>query len=140
MWDDILKALRLFPDAVLTWVDEHGYPVSVRIQPNPDDTAQLLRVVAPAGMALRSGPASMLAHSHDAQLWSMKAFLVRGLLEQDDNGWFLRPVVFIPGAGISGAINEVKSFFGMRASAKRYLERRGLSRPFVPWDKIKSTY
>ena len=43
MWDKLCKALELFPTVVLSWVDDAGYPVSVRISPEPVDGAQVLR-------------------------------------------------------------------------------------------------
>ena len=140
MWDKLLNALRQFPDAVLTWVDEDGYPVSGRIRPEPDAAAQVLRFTPPAGLDLKAGPASLLAHSHNEETWKLKSFVARGRLEQDGTGWVFRPRSFIPGAGVGSLADQLRPMWATRAAAKRYLARRGLRRPTVPWDKIKSSY
>jgi hypothetical protein len=140
MWDDIRRALGSFNDGVLTWVDVDGYPVSVRTRPEPDDASRALRVTAPPGMEPKAGPASLLCHSHNEETWNLKAFLVRGRLEPDGDGWVLRPVAFVPGSGIGGPLDPVRTIVRARGAASRYLARRGLSRPAVPWDKIKSSY
>ena len=140
MWSELRKALALFPTVVLNWVDENGYPASARIAPRPDARAELLRFDPPAGLVPREGPASILGHSHNEQTWNLKAFLARGRLDRDASGWVFRPSAFIPGQGIGSPLDEVKGTLGLRRTAKRYLERRGLSRPAIPWDKINSSH
>ncbi len=140
MWDDIRRALRKFDDGVLTWVGDDGYPVSVRTRPEPDDASQTLRVTAPPGLEIQPGPASVLCHSHNDETWNLKSCLVRGMLEPDGGGWVLRPVAFVPGSGIGGPLDPVRTIFRARGAANRYLARHGLSRPTIPWDRIKSCY
>lgn len=98
MWNKLRRVLELFPTVVLSWVDDDGYPVSVRIAPEPIDGAEVLRFIPPSGPELRAGPASVLGHSHNEEIWNLKTFLARGRLEQDETGWFFRPLAFIPGA------------------------------------------
>lgn len=139
MWNELRKALALFPTVVLNWVDEDGYPTSARITPRPDDSAETLRFDPPAGLAPREGPASILGHSHNARTWNLKAFLARGRLERDASGWVFRPSAFIPGQGVGSPLDQLKGTLRMRPTARRYLERHGLSRPTIPWDKIKGS-
>jgi hypothetical protein len=140
MWGKLLKALRQFPDVVLMWSDEEGYPVGGRIRPEPDRTTQLLRVTPPRSLKLQSGPASMLAHSHNEETWQLKSFVARGRLEQDEAGWVFQPLTFVPGAGVGSLTDQLRPLLTTRATAKRYLARRGLSRPPVAWDRIKDSY
>jgi hypothetical protein len=140
MWDKLVKALGLFPDAVLTWVDADGYPLSIRVQPEPDAATQTLRFAIPAGLDLQSGPASLLAHSHNEKLWALKSFLARGRLEEEGDSWAFRPLVFIPGPGVGSPREQIGPLFKTRSTARRYLARRGLPRPAIPWDKVKTTY
>ena len=86
MWPELLRRLPRFPSAVLTGLDASGRPVSVRCQPTPDQQAQVLRVAIPDGLELAPGPAGLLCHHHDEQLWRLNSFLVRGGLERDDQG------------------------------------------------------
>jgi hypothetical protein len=140
MWNKLRRALALFPTVVLSWVDTDGYPVSVRISPEPLDGAGVLRFTPPADLEPRAGPASVLGHSHNEQTWNLKAFLARGLLEQDGAGWAFRPLTFIPGSGVGSPLDQLKPLLRLRPTAKRYLKRRHLSRPEIPWDTIKRSY
>lgn len=140
MWPKLRRTLALFPTVVLSWVDAEGYPLSVRIAPQPIDGAAVLRVSPPAGLELRAGPASVLGHAHDEQTWHLKSFLSRGRLEQDEAGWVFRPLTFIPGAGVGSPLDQLKPLLRLRPTAQRYLRRRGLARPGIPWGKLKRSY
>ena len=83
MWDEIVGQLADFPTAVVTGVDDTGYPFSLRCKPEPDHSTQTLRLHLPEGTRIRVGPASLLCHRHDEQLWNLKSFLVRGEVEVD---------------------------------------------------------
>jgi len=139
MWDDITKHLKDFESAVVTGVDAEGYPFSVRCWPYPDAAgAEVLRVQLPAGTPIQPGPASLLCHEHDENLWNLKSFLVRGVLSRDEKGWLFEPLRFIPGAGIGGLPAMARFFIGSRRNARRYLKKRGLARPSIPWDEINA--
>jgi len=101
MWAEITKHLYRFESAVLSGLDEAGYPFSVRCRPYPDASgAEVLTVWLPPDTPLRPGPASLLCHSHDENLWNLESFLVRGVLVRDAGGWSFHPGQFIPGVGI----------------------------------------
>ena len=134
MWDEIVEHLPDFGSAVLTGLDPEGYPYSVRCRPDPD--ARVLRVRLPGYVPIRPGPASLLCHRHDENLWNLESFLVRGTLVHEGAGWTFRPEKFVPGAGIGGPMGIMRLVIGSRKSAKRYLEKRGLSRPRIPWKEI----
>lgn len=140
MWDDILQHLADFSTAVLTAIDDTGYPFSVRCTPEADDATQTLRFHLPEGTRIRVGPASLLCHRHDEQLWNLKSFMVRGSLERDARGWMLRPRRFVPGAGIGGLPGLLRFVRDGRRRTRRYLEKRGLARPNVPWDRIHAVW
>lgn len=139
MWDEVTKGLAQFPDAVLTGVDADEYPLSIRCQPQVDTPNQVLRVPMASGIDLQSGPASLLCHSHDENLWKLKAFLIRGQIEPVDGSWVFHPQKFIPGGGMGGPLGDLRAIVEARRTAKRYLTKRGLARPAIPWDKIKAT-
>jgi hypothetical protein len=105
MWDEIAKHLPSFESAVLTGLGGEGYPYSVLCRPYTDPVRQVLRMRLPAGIALQPGPASLLCHMHDENMWNLKSFLVRGDLSRDARGWSLRPQRFVPGpeSGVRGA-------------------------------------
>ena len=56
MWVEQVRALGDFPDAVPNWLDEPPRP----------------------------GFASVLCHSHDARLWQLRSFLIKGRLDGVD--------------------------------------------------------
>lgn len=140
MWDDIVKHLPDFPSAVLSGVDAAGYPFSLRCNPEPDAAGQVLHVQVPEYVDVQPGPASLLCHKHDEQLWNLKSFVVRGSLEQDTQGWILRPRQFIPGAAIGGLWGFVQFVRAGRRTAGRYLDKRGLAWPSIAWDEVHALW
>ncbi|MDQ4075219.1 MAG: hypothetical protein M3220_03115 [Chloroflexota bacterium] len=138
MWYEIEKHLPHFETAVLTGVDALGYPVSIRCHPRADARARKVHVRVPKGVEIQPGPAGLLCHRHDERLWKLKSFIVRGVLERDSKGWFLRPQQFVPGMGIGGPMSWVRFVRNGRQTAKHYLEARGLPRPQIPWQEVNA--
>lgn len=137
MWDKIVAALNQFPSAVLTGLDADGYPFSQRCKPQPDHARQVLSI-APFGEArLQPGPASLLCHSHNEEIWNLKSAQVLGRIEQSEQGWVFIPERFLSGMAPS-PLDQVQSLRNNQAEAKKYLEKRGLSRPRVPWEEIRA--
>lgn len=137
MWREIRRYLRKYPSAVLTGLDSNGYPFSIRCQPVPDELLQALRIAVPNGIDLRPGPASVLCHSHNLFLWKLRSFLVRGSLERIHGSWVFRPAQFVPGIGVGGLAGMIRFATKKRRAANRYLQRRGLERPKVPWRELR---
>jgi hypothetical protein len=137
MWDELERYLPAFPSAVLTTLDAEGRPYSVRCRPGIKRSERLLRLdLAAESALLRPGPASLLCHDHDEELWNLKSFLVRGKFERAEGEWTFVPERFVPGAGIGGALSMVRAIVDMRRSAAAYLKKRGLARPHIPWGEI----
>ena len=137
--DEIIGLMADYDSAVITGVDGNGYPVSVRCIPRPDHEAQVLRFDIPDNLGFQRGPASILYHIHDEWLFNMTSFGIRGTLERDEVGWLLRPVRTVPGAGLSpmDLLNLVRNG---RRNTKKYLNKRGLPRPKIPWKTIQDAY
>jgi hypothetical protein len=138
MWAEITRQLAAFESAVLTGRDPDGYPVSVRCRPQPDEHARVLRVRLPSGVPLQPGPAGLLCHRHDEQLWSQRSFLVRGALETDAQGRLFRPRQLVPGLGAGGLPAFVRFVIDARRRTNDYLARRGLARPPIPWSQLNA--
>ena len=132
MWPEIVKRLPGFASAVLTGLDRDGDPVSVRCQPILDQQAQVLWVQVPDGLGMVAGPAGLLCHHHDEQLWGLKSFLLRGTLEPTDHGWVFRPRQLVLGMDTT-PLSNLRLLRNCRRTAKRYLAARGLRRPTIPW-------
>ena len=137
MWLDAWKHLPDFGSAVLTGRDEEGgYPYSTRCRPVLDGPTGTLRIELHPGAPIRPGPAGLLCHRHDENLGDLRSFLVRGTLDREGGGWTFHPDRFVRGAGTGGALGSLRFFFSSRRNARRYLRRRGLPRPRVPWNDI----
>jgi hypothetical protein len=133
MWRELAKRLKGFPNAVLTGLDASGDPVSFRCRPILDHQAQVLRVEVPEGLALVPGPAGLLCHQHDDQLWRLRSFLVRGTLIRAGHGWVFEPKKLVAGMDPT-PVGSVRMLRSGRRTTKRYLATRGLSRPRIPWE------
>jgi hypothetical protein len=138
MWDKVVKHLAKYPSAVLTGMDGEGYPFSLRCKPEPDAAKQALKITLPDYAQLKPGPASILCHYHDDQLWQQTNFVLRGSLDQADGQWMFRPTQFIEGAG--AGMSLLRQVREGRGSAKKYLAKRGLARPKIDWAKLKAIY
>lgn len=138
MWDEILKYLPKFESAVLTGVDAEGYPFSVRCRPRANEEARVLRAQLPEDVSIRPGRASLLCHEHDENLWNLRSFLVRGDLRRDGLEWSFYPNTFVPGVAVGGLRGMVQFVVGSRRTTNRYLRKRGMSRPVVPWKEINA--
>lgn len=136
MWAEIVKKAATFESGVLSGIDAEGYPCSVRCTPAPDHGAQVLRCAVGAEIELRPGPASLLCHSHNEQLWDLRSLNVRGTLERDAQGWFLRPTAIIPEVGGTSPIAMIKAVVQLRRTATNYLKKRNLPTPAIPWKEL----
>jgi hypothetical protein len=138
VWDDLVAGLRKYPTAVLTVTDAAGYPFSIRCVPEPDPDRQVLKVTLPGYVDAQAGPAGLLCHFHDDLLWSQTNFVAYGALERDNSGWVFRATRLIEGAGAGmGFLRQVRTG---RRSAQRYLDKRGLSWPQIPWSRLHTIY
>ena len=140
MWADLVKRLKSFPSAVLTGLDAEGYPFSFRCIPQPDPSKEVLLVQIPPQAAIQPGPAGLLCHSHDEQLWNLKGFGVHGTLAQRDDKWVFTPRRLMVGTGGGGLLGYMRQIRNARRTAQQYLERRGLPRPKVDWDGMKALW
>ncbi|MGX1807978.1 hypothetical protein ACWIGI_19850 [Nocardia sp. NPDC055321] len=128
---DIHHALYRFPDGVvLTAESAIGYPVSMRCHPGPRGDSWVL--ARPRWFDGVDGPATMLAHSHDADGWNLRSVRIRGTIRSEGIDIVFTPTGFEENTG-----SPAQALRTSRA-AKDYLRRRGLARPKVPWARIKA--
>lgn len=138
MWPKLLSRLKRYPTFVLTGLDPEGYPYSVRCTPEPDSATESLRLTLPDYVKLQSGPACLLGHYHDDQLWNQTNVMIRGKLERAGDVWLFRLIQAVEGAG--AGMSLLRQIREGRSAAQRYLQKRGLTRPKIPWDKLKAIY
>ncbi|MET0187605.1 MAG: pyridoxamine 5'-phosphate oxidase family protein [Pseudonocardia sediminis] len=136
-WTDLVRNLARFPDAVLNAYDGDGRPVGLRASPRVDHAARVLHWPGPAGVDVAAGPASVLWHSHDEKMWSLRSFAARGAVAPGEDGLVFTPGGVLPGLGLSGPLGDGKVFLDARRRAGRHLARRGLPRPRIPWDRLR---
>jgi len=122
------RRLRRYPSVVLTTLDPDGFPRSARVRLS----ASTGRFLLPDSLEVEEGRASLLAHRHDEHTWGLSSVAVVGDVRRRDGrlGFDVRRV--IPGAS-QNPVTLVAMMREARATAGRYLDRRGLQRPTVPW-------
>ncbi|WP_433384279.1 pyridoxamine 5'-phosphate oxidase family protein [Actinoplanes sp. CA-142083] len=130
--------LPAYASVVLSARDEAGGPTLTRTTVVAEGDAW--RVAVPEDVEVAAGPASLLVHRHDDQLWSLHNANVVGTLMADDKGWLLRPARLIEPGGRHRAslADPIRTVRDCRATTKRYLERRNLARPKIPWAAYRS--
>jgi len=121
----------------LSWVGEDGYPASCRVTLG-EDAAGAIVLEEPPSLSFRAGTASLMAHYHSERLWGIRAVLFRGTLAPDEGGrWLFTPVKQVGKANI-GMREGMKLMGNAKKTAARYLTKRDLERPAIPWAAIKA--
>ncbi|MBK9053611.1 MAG: hypothetical protein IPL78_22730 [Chloroflexi bacterium] len=137
MWNEIVRIIAQYDSAVLTVVDAGGFPFSGRCVPQPDEARQVIRVTLPPDAFVQPGPASLMSHAHDDQMWNLRGYNVVGELEREGEGWVLRPRRLLPGLDTGNMLAQIKMLFKSRRAAQQYLDKRNLPRPKIDWAGIK---
>jgi len=127
-------ALTGYATTVLAARDSAGAPVLLRTTVTGAEGGYL---VAPADAPIVPGPASLLVHRHDEKLAALHNAVVRGSLARTGAGWLLTPERLIEPAG-RGPGDALRTLRNCRASTRRYLDRRGLDRPGIPWQAYRA--
>jgi hypothetical protein len=138
--DAFTVAARQLPgyrSAVLATVDQHGAPRLLRVRPEVDVDSGTFLLDVPTDAEPRSGPASMLCHSHDAKLWSLRSFVVVGHLEERDGRWALICHRYVPGMS-RNPVRAVALVRRCRRTSRDYLQRRQLSTLSVMWNEYNA--
>jgi hypothetical protein len=137
-YDHAIGRLPAFRSAVLAACDPEGRPTLLRVRPVARPAGRAFAIAVPAGVGLRAGRASLLCHSHDDKLDKLRSFVVAGILTREgDDQWLLTPDRYIPGAPSGGPVTLYRAIRDLRAAAARYLDRRGLARPAIPWTEYQ---
>lgn len=132
------EILAQYPSVVLIAVDAEGAPLLVRTSVTAE--ADGYRVEVPENAPIAEGPAGLLVHRHDDKLWNLHNANVRGALVADQKGWLLRPTrVVEPGQKHRASVlDPIRIGRECQATTRRYLERRNLARPSIPWDAYRA--
>ncbi|WP_116451336.1 pyridoxamine 5'-phosphate oxidase family protein [Blastococcus litoris] len=131
-----LAQLAGYPSAVLATRTDDGMPSLRRVHVTGPGAAGRLRLDVPPDEQLREGPASLLAHGHDEQLWSLRSVVVTGELIPADV-WTFRPERIV-GAGDASPVGMLRELGRLRRTAKGYLEKRSLPRPSIAWSSVRA--
>ena len=133
--DDVLvrtvRGFRGFSSAVLVATDDAGRPWLTRVRPQPDAASRTLQIVVSEEERIRPGRASLLCHSHDERLWSLRSAAVVGALDGAGTDWTFTPERVLGSGG--GPLGVVRQLRDLRRSSSGYLSRRGLTPPPIPW-------
>jgi hypothetical protein len=138
VWDEILDALELHDSALLSGCDANGFPFNVRCVPTAETRTRRIALDIPDQAGIVPGKASLLMHSHDEELWNLAQFLVRGTLVRTAEGCYFVPASTSGSPRPSSMIEGMKNLWAMRKRANSYMRRRGIDRPKVPWDEVRT--
>lgn len=131
----LARATERFPVPRLTVLQPSGYPASVLCPAEVLAGEGVLRLRVPSWLSPRPGPASLMSHRHDEELWHLAGYLSRGTLRPDGGGWLFQPASFASFGG-SGPAGQLALIRDTRRAARAYLQRRGTPPPPIPWDKL----
>jgi hypothetical protein len=129
----VVGELRNYDSAVLAAFDASGNPTLARTTPAAVDGT--LRLEGLDATSLREGRASLLAHTHDEHLGSLRSFVTSGSLSRSAEGWRFSPERFIAGQS-GGVLASIRFLRNLHRTAASYLEHRNLPRPEVPWSEL----
>lgn len=138
MWDKLLQQASRFTNGVLNARDSTGYPVSVRTPITADHEQHVFHLRVPDEAEVMPGPASLLFHDHDQNIWNQHVVLVRGEVLETAQGWAFRPLRLAPGLGMEGPLSMFQMIRNARKTTNAYLAKRGLARPQIPWQRLRA--
>lgn len=131
MWAEAAKWIAKYQEGVITALDAGGYPVSIRqTQLRYDAQSGTMPVVLPEALGAVAGPANLLCHFHDDELWSLRAIQVSGRLEPHAGGLRFATTKFEPPS-------PLRQLLGMSRAMNAYLARRSLPVPSVDFATVK---
>jgi hypothetical protein len=138
VWSEAASELAKFPEAVLTALDPAGYPVSVRQwAPRYDPATGEFTISWPSNLPVAEGPAMVLCHCHDENLWNIQQLQIKGRLERRADRWVFASTDFRrPPRSQLGVFWRLAR--DMRRAGRRYLDRRGLQMPTVNWKALQA--
>ena len=126
MWHLVAKSLSRFPDVIVTAMSIRGYPVSVmQRSPRYDATTGEMPVLITESVDVVPGPANVLAHYHDENLWNLQTMRIKGRLEKCHGDWIFVSTAFTPPPW-EGNKSRWRMATTMRRTSRRYLATRGL--------------
>lgn len=131
-----LAQLAGYPSAVLATRTDDGTPSLRRVHVTGLGAAGRVRLDVPPDEQLREGPASLLAHAHDEELWSLRSVVVTGELISADV-WTFRPERIV-GGGDASPVVMLRELGRLRRTAEGYLEKRSLPRPPIAWSSVRA--
>jgi general stress protein 26 len=133
-----VRRLTGYSDGVLATVTGDALPVLRRVRPSADPATGGLRLAGadPAEIAGATS-ANLLMHRHDDQLGGLRQLGLVGTLEVQDERAQLRPTRVLGGADASTPLSMVRTVRRLRRTTQRYLDRRGLDRPVIPWAEYR---
>jgi hypothetical protein len=134
--DLVGELAKLGTQPMITWVDEAGYPASARIALG-DVSDDGVTVAMPAGVRFVAGRANVMGHFHNERMWDLESVLFRGRLEGEGGVWRFVPERQVGKVG-RGPRDMIRVISEARRTAQRYLDKRGLPRPAVPWRQIQA--
>jgi hypothetical protein len=130
-WDDRMEELgRRHRTAVLSVVGPDGFPLSSRVEIEPDRPAARVRLGAlPEWMPATPTRVCLTAHEHDPDFRWQANFQVRGDLIREEGGWALVPHKFVGGFEIAKSQlqtyrDNFRKMLRYRRNAKQELARR----------------
>jgi hypothetical protein len=130
-WDDRMDELgRRHRTAVLSVVGPDGFPLSSRVEIEPDRPAARVRLGAlPEWMPATPTRVCLTAHEHDPDFRWQANFQVRGDLVREQGGWALVPHKFVGGFEIAKSQlqtyrDNFRKMLRYRRNAKQELARR----------------
>jgi hypothetical protein len=132
----VADRLPAFTSAVLCGFDDRGVPCMIRTRPAADPASRTLRVTLPPEFSIAPGQGGILCHSHDEKLGKLRSFAATGAISTAGGTCVLTPERYIAGAVPLGPTGMIRAITDMRRASRRYLERRGLTRPRVAWDDL----
>jgi hypothetical protein len=138
VWSEAANELAKFPEAVLTALGPAGYPVSVRQRaPRYDPSTGEFTVSWPSNLPVAEGPAVVLCHYHDENLWDIQQMQIKGQLKCRADQWVFTSTDFRrPPRSQLGVFWRLAR--DMRRAGRRYLDRRGLKMPTVNWRALQA--
>ena len=137
-YPEAVRGIAGYADAVLATVAGDAAPVLRRVRPTADPATGGLRLQGadPADLTGVTS-ANLLLHRHDDRLAGLRQLGLVGTLDAGTDGVRLHPTRVLASTVPSNPLALAPTLRRLRRTAQRYLDRRGLDRPVIPWAEYR---
>ena len=132
----LLKKLKTYPNAILTFIDNKGYPYIMKIDFELKQN-NLIELSCPKSCKHQfslNQKASLLVHSYNEKMNKLKQILLKGTISQQQDKLFFVPRQIIASFKLAGLLSLIRVYRKGKKAAKEYYKKQEMKPPSINYE------